>query len=233
MPQTPSLNSKSQSRRSKNTKCSSSSTRTKSACATPWKQYPACYSVSPRANDPSSKGACDVWSKRPTTPRHESALRPFVGPCGSRTLAETRALRLEDLTAAEFERRLRELTRRSDSHSSSNCVECHDCVGCSHCTFCRDGERLSGCHYCVACKSCVDCSHCRGCERLLGCQHCIESQDCSRSKYVVLSSALSNCAYCFGCVGLSHKEFHILNQPFPKTEYFELTARLAQELDLT
>jgi hypothetical protein len=138
-----------------------------------------------------------------------------------------------ELDGPEFERRLRELTRRSGGGQNDNCIECRDCSGCSNCTFCKDGERLSGCHYCTACESCLDCSHCYGCRRMLGCHHSVESEDCSRSRYVVLSSALVDCSYCFGCVGLRQKEFHILNEAYPQAEYFRITARLWQELDLT
>jgi hypothetical protein len=36
--------------------------------------------------------------------------------------------------------------------------------------------------------------------------------------------------YCFGCAGLSGKEFHILNEPYPKSEYFIITQKLMREL---
>ncbi len=44
------------------------------------------------------------------------------------------------------------------------------------------------------------------------------------------STACVGCAYCFGCVGLSRRDFHILNEPYDRAAYFELTARLAREL---
>jgi hypothetical protein len=53
-----------------------------------------------------------------------------------------------------------------------------------------------------------------------------------RSSYLVRSVALSDCTYCFGCVGLSHKDFHVLNEPYGRTEYFDVTRRLAEELGL-
>jgi hypothetical protein len=38
----------------------------------------------------------------------------------------------------------------------------------------------------------------------------------------------TNCTYCFGCINLDGEDFHILNQPFTREEYFkrleELTA---------
>jgi hypothetical protein len=47
---------------------------------------------------------------------------------------------------------------------------------------------------------------------------------------VVRSNGLSNCVYCFGCVGLSGREFHILNKPYSRKDYFEITARLSRDL---
>jgi hypothetical protein len=44
--------------------------------------------------------------------------------------------------------------------------------------------------------------------------------------------ALANCNYCFGCVGFSDKDFHILNQPYSRKDYFEITAELSRSLRL-
>jgi len=40
-------------------------------------------------------------------------------------------------------------------------------------------------------------------------------------------SFCTDCNYCYGCVGLSKKEFHILNQPYTRSEYFALIKSLA------
>jgi hypothetical protein len=42
---------------------------------------------------------------------------------------------------------------------------------------------------------------------------------------------MSDCTYCLGCVGLSHKDFHILNQPYDRSTYFQLSRELARELE--
>ena len=54
-----------------------------------------------------------------------------------------------------------------------------------------------------------------------------------RSSYLVRCVALSDCNYAFGCVGISRKDFHILNEPFERTLYFETTRRLMRELGLS
>jgi hypothetical protein len=60
----------------------------------------------------------------------------------------------------------------------------------------------------------------------------VQSENCTSSAYVVLSRNLQDCNYCFGCVGLAKKDFHILNVPFPRTEYFKVVGRLKKELGL-
>ncbi len=44
------------------------------------------------------------------------------------------------------------------------------------------------------------------------------SANCSECHFGI---DLRGCTNCFGCIGLRQKEFHFLNQPFEKTEYFE------------
>lgn len=80
---------------------------------------------------------------------------------------------------------------------------------------------------------CTDCSHCSGSRGLLACQHCIDCEGCSSSSYLVRCVAVSRATYCFGCVGISNKDFHILNEPYPRAAYFEITRRLASELGIT
>ena len=44
--------------------------------------------------------------------------------------------------------------------------------------------------------------------------------------------SLTGCSYCFGCVGLSQRDFHILNEPYGRRDYFAIAKRLTQELRL-
>jgi hypothetical protein len=136
------------------------------------------------------------------------------------------------MDAAQFERELADLLGSLKSGANEACVECSDCSSCIRSTFCRNSQQLVGCHYCVKCSHCTDCSHCHASTRLVGCHHCVASNDCTSSRYVVRSSGLSNCVYCFGCVGLSGREFHILNRPHSRKDYFEITGRLTEALRL-
>jgi hypothetical protein len=70
----------------------------------------------------------------------------------------------------------------------------------------------------VLSTGCLACSHCERCER------------CISSAYLVRCIGCSGCTYCFGCVGLSKKDFHILNEPYERQEYFEKVAELRRAL---
>jgi hypothetical protein len=139
---------------------------------------------------------------------------------------------VERLSAAQFEERLRELTSSLTQGANEDCVQCVRCFGCSRCTFCKESERLVGCHYSTRCRACTDCSHCTGCERLVACHHCVQTEDCTQGRYLVRCFGLSGCNYCFGCVGLSNKDFHILNEPVSRTDYFRITTELSRQLRL-
>jgi len=76
----------------------------------------------------------------------------------------------------------------------------------------------------------TDCAHCARSRGLTRCQHCTDSERCVASSYLVQCFDLTECAYCFGCVGLAGVDFHLLNQPYPREEYFALTRRLLAEL---
>lgn len=138
-----------------------------------------------------------------------------------------------ELSAAVFERLHRELLVSAENRRDNDaCVECSGCIACQGSTFCKDSERLSRCHYCVRCELCSESSHCRDCRLVVACHHCLDCESCTRSSYLVRSVSVSDSNYCFGCVGLSGKDFHILNEPYDRATYFEITRRLARELDL-
>ena len=139
----------------------------------------------------------------------------------------------KELSVRDFESRFRDLVRQlGQSSANTGCVASTGCKSCSNCTFCTDSERLIRCHYCVRCLGCTDSSHCRDGKTLIGCQHCIECEGCTSSAYLVKSVACSGCNYCFGCAGLSGKDFHILNEPYSRGDYFAITRKLNKELGL-
>ena len=139
----------------------------------------------------------------------------------------------ESLTKTEFERRFREL---AEEHSSA--TENIGCLACERCERCADSTFLRGCtnvvrsHYCVECTDCTECQHSTGCTGCLSCSHCEDCERCTQSAYLVKSVACSGCTYCFGCVGLSKKDFHILNEPYERQEWFAKVAELRRALGM-
>jgi len=136
-----------------------------------------------------------------------------------------------ELTLREFEARYRELLGAFESGvENDRCVQCEECRGCTQCTFCRHSQRLIRCHYCVECVDCSDSSHCQASRGLASCQHCTDARNCTRSSYLVRCANMTQCTYCLGCVGLSHKDFHILNQPYDRSTYFQVSRALLRQL---
>jgi hypothetical protein len=135
------------------------------------------------------------------------------------------------MNGAEFETALRNLVAKAGRSSENiGCLACDGCERCSECTFCASSKGLARCHYCSECADCTDCAHCQRCSGCLACQHCVETDRCIGSAYLVRSTGCSACNYCFGCVGLSRRDFHILNEPYDRATYFEMTSRLLREL---
>jgi hypothetical protein len=140
---------------------------------------------------------------------------------------------LRSMTASDFEGAYRQLVRDAKGAGENvRCLACEQCEGCRECTFCVGSRGLARCNYCGDCRDCVDCSHCIRCRGCLACQHCVDSEHCVGSAYLVRSIGCSGCTYCFGCVGLSRNDFRILNDPYDRTTYFELTSRLVRELHI-
>lgn len=135
-------------------------------------------------------------------------------------------LRVED-----FEARYRELLRAHEAATENHrCVQCEHCLACDSSTFCRHSRQLVRCHYCVECEECSDCSHCEASRGLLSCHHCVDTQSSMGSTYLVRCESMAQCNYCLGCVGLSHKDYHILNQPYDRSTYFEFSRQLLRQL---
>lgn len=137
------------------------------------------------------------------------------------------------MNASEFEQRLRALVAAHAKETANV-----GCLACERCERCRDSTFLTGCtnvarsHYCEACVDCAECSHSTRCTSCVGCSHCERCDDCAFSAYLVRCTACTGCTYAFGCVGLSKKDFHILNEPYERTAWFETVAELRRALGM-
>jgi len=136
-------------------------------------------------------------------------------------------------TRREFEAELARLVREhAGDEANPGCVRCEGCRACVSCMFCEDCE---ACHRCTHCARCRDSSHltqCADCEGCHDCAYCEGCERCAGSSYLVRSTGCTDCTYCFGCVGLSKKDFHILNRPYGRSEYFRIVEGLRRELGL-
>jgi hypothetical protein len=151
-------------------------------------------------------------------------------------LGQTLALMTDarSMTGTDFQAALRKLTGAATRPGDNvGCLACDRCEGCTDCTFCSGSSALSRCNYCVDCSECTDCTQCTRSRACLACQKCVDCERCVGSAYLVRSVACNGCTYCFGCVGLSRRDFHVLNEPYDRATYFEITARLARELGIT
>jgi hypothetical protein len=112
------------------------------------------------------------------------------------------------------------------------CYQSTDCESCDRCMFCNGCRSCYRCTHCQDCVHCGGCSHCRDCEDCHACSYCVETRASSGGTYLVRCITCADCTYCMGCVGLVKKEFHILNVQYTRTQYFEIVAKLKQELGI-
>ncbi len=127
----------------------------------------------------------------------------------------------------DFQRELKELEHRyatdpvnNKSHSLVNCTRCSSCV------FCQESDRCYRCSYCDKCDNSTNLTHCTKNSSCHNMANSVECASCTNSAFLVMCKDMTECNYCFGCVGLSRKDFHILNEPYSRSEYFEITSQL-------
>jgi hypothetical protein len=157
-----------------------------------------------------------------------------VGPAVL-TGAELEAARgaVSALGRREFMEEYTKLARGfADDPGNPGSYGCTDCERCNNCMFCTGCDSCYQCTHCKGCELCTNCSHCVQCKSCSNCAYCVQSENCTQSAYLTLCKSLSDCNYCFGCVGLAKKDFHVLNVPFSRTEFFKVVARLKKELGI-
>jgi hypothetical protein len=137
------------------------------------------------------------------------------------------------LNRRDFESEYQELLRSfSSDDNNPGSYQCEGCKRCASCMFCKTCTGCYRCTHCSGCEECSNCTACVDCESCHSCQHTVKSRLCTGSAYLVMCQNCSDCTYCFGCVGLSRKDFHVLNRPYSRAEYFALVKQLKAELKL-
>jgi hypothetical protein len=164
----------------------------------------------------------------------DSSRRPPAAPQFSRAPAPPSEPPAPDrLDRRGFDAELQALL---DAHEASDenpgSVRCEGCRACVSCMFCKGCEACHRCTHCTGCRTSSHLTHCHDCTGCHDCAYCERSENCAGSSYLVLSRDCSDCTYCFGCIGLAKKDFHILNRPYTRSEYFRLVEKLRGVLGL-
>lgn len=135
------------------------------------------------------------------------------------------------MTPSEFEDRLRDLVRSYETMTANvGCLACERCERCTDSTFLKDCTNVRRSHYCSSSTRCTECTQSTLLTHCVACSHCERCERCTRCAYLVRCVECTDCTYCFGCVGLSKKDFHILNEPFERQEYFAKVGELRRAL---
>ena len=133
----------------------------------------------------------------------------------------------------EFQRRLKALEHDFQHNPINNLGHQLDiCTRCTHCVFCRDCDRCYRCAYCQHCTDATNLTHCRECAACHHLANSVQCHGCINSAYLLLCRDCAECHYCFGCVGLNRKDFHILNEPYSRADYFRIVNQLVNALSL-
>lgn len=145
----------------------------------------------------------------------------------------------EEKNRAEVEKsRLKHPNISMHSRRSENCFGDY-IFDSKNCNFVFKGHELQDCIYISnvkALKDCVDCDMTLECEltyeavednKNYNCNFlywCADMRDCEYMMYCF------NMENCFGCFNLKRKQYHILNQPYEKEEYFALVKTIKETL---
>ncbi len=99
--------------------------------------------------------------------------------------------------------------------------ECYLCRSLFECEYLNYGYRTVRCKnsvdltYCSDTAFSYDCLYCFNCYKI---RHSFDARDCLESMFLF---DCRNCSNCFMCWNLRNKQYHILNQPYAKEEYFK------------
>ena len=123
---------------------------------------------------------------------------------------------------------------KSEHVTGDYVTDSKNCYMCFQVEDAEDGAYLYEEIYHV--KDSVDCTHIHNCQY---CYNCMSSDNC----YNLLSSWIMvncrDCSYCYwntgcsdclGCVNVQRKQYHILNKPYSKDEYFKAQRQIEDDL---
>ncbi len=112
------------------------------------------------------------------------------------------------------------------AHLASGCKNCYLVFAasgnedCMYATYLQRCKNIVDCFFIFDSELCYECVDCYNCYNLQHGQYC---QNC-RDSYLLYDC--KGCSDCFGCVSLVNKQYHILNEPYSKEEYFKKLAEI-------
>lgn len=145
---------------------------------------------------------------------------------------------------AEITKKLQEL-RLHSTHPPMHLLNCENTFGdyvqnTKNCYMCFNAEHVHDGGYLydeiTKLKDCYDCDHVgesENCYQLMSAYQCynvdfswwmVNCRDCE------FGFCNNGCSHCFGCVNVRRKEYHILNQPYPKEEYVKKVLEIKNDL---
>lgn len=110
---------------------------------------------------------------------------------------------------------------------SKNAYQCFDVVECEDIGYCVESKKLKDCWDIFVLEESQLCYDCSSNHILTNCNFCFMCVSSTDLEYCEL---VFNSKFCFGCVSLNHKEYHLLNQPYPRNDYFKKVREIKGEL---
>lgn len=111
--------------------------------------------------------------------------------------------------------------------NSKNAHECFDVVECQDAAYLSECKKVKDSLDIFVLEDAELCYECSSNHVLNNCNFCFMCMYSSNLEYCEL---VSNSKDCFGCVGLNHKEYHILNRPYSREEYFKRVAEIKNQI---
>lgn len=108
-----------------------------------------------------------------------------------------------------------------------NVQESFDAVECQDSAYLLETKELKNCFDITIMEGTELCYQISCGHMLYNCNCCFFCVECANCEY---SECLMNCQDCFGCISLHRKQYHILNQPYPKDEYFKKVEEIKNQL---
>ncbi len=115
----------------------------------------------------------------------------------------------------------------NDMFHCQNVHESYDVVECQDCGYMLESKRIKDSWDITILEGSELCYQVSSSHILNNCNFCYFCVECNDVEY---GECLFSCKDCFGCISLHRKQYHILNQPYSKEEYFKKVEEIKGQL---